>query len=230
MRIIFFREMDSQSTTFISLFCSDSLNHRTSPKAQIWLVKIYQEGFLRLPINGVMVVILRSTRTWSAQLPTNSKSGIFLQKLHSKDIACLQGQRYGYINISNLCYVCVLIMPQRIRKWKYASVIPLRTKNQKKLKYCSSLCSFNTKCRTFVGNNHKFCAENLGITNHTLEAIEITYAPNESLPISAATRKVSNTSLTSATTWKDPIKQKYEARKEGWGGQIHDMVGTIQTP
>lgn len=38
------------------------------------------------------------------------------------------------------------------------------------------------------------------ITSHTLEAMEITYAPSESLPNSAATLKVSNTSLTSGAT------------------------------
>jgi hypothetical protein len=39
---------------------------------------------------------------------------------------------------------------------------------------------------------------------HTLDAIEITYAPSESLPSSAATRNVSKTSLTSGATCQKP--------------------------
>lgn len=38
------------------------------------------------------------------------------------------------------------------------------------------------------------------VVDYTLEAIEMTYAPSESLPSSAATRKVSKTSLTSGGT------------------------------
>ena len=38
------------------------------------------------------------------------------------------------------------------------------------------------------------------VSLHTFEAIEITYAPSESLPNSAATLKVSRTSFTSAAT------------------------------
>jgi hypothetical protein len=40
---------------------------------------------------------------------------------------------------------------------------------------------------------------------HTFEAIEMTYAPSESLPSSAATLKVSRTSFTSAATYTKQI-------------------------
>jgi len=39
------------------------------------------------------------------------------------------------------------------------------------------------------------------VSLHTFEAIEMTYAPSESLPNSAATLKVSRTSFTSAETY-----------------------------
>ena len=45
---------------------------------------------------------------------------------------------------------------------------------------------------------------------HTLDAIEITYAPSESLPSSAATRNVSKTSLTSGVTCQKPKDRQTE--------------------
>lgn len=44
------------------------------------------------------------------------------------------------------------------------------------------------------------------ISGHTCEAMEMTYAPSESLPNSAATRNVSSTSLTSGATYKAHLK------------------------
>lgn len=44
--------------------------------------------------------------------------------------------------------------------------------------------------------------------HHTFEAMEITYAPNESLPNSAAILNVSSTSLTSKETYKKIHKIK----------------------
>jgi hypothetical protein len=43
------------------------------------------------------------------------------------------------------------------------------------------------------------------VSLHTFEAIEMTYAPSESLPNSAATLKVSRTSFTSAATYTKEI-------------------------
>lgn len=36
----------------------------------------------------------RSSRTWSSQLATDGKTSIFLQKLYSEDITCLQVEKH----------------------------------------------------------------------------------------------------------------------------------------
>ena len=46
--------------------------------------------------------------------------------------------------------------------------------------------------------------DRVAAASRTLDAIEITYAPRESLPSSAATRNVSKTSLTSGATCQKP--------------------------